>query len=149
KVDRNLASLNINKNGHYFVKVAAVGSTGELASQFSDVASIEYEKKYIPPKPSLPSPQPKLPPDGVSIVSLNGTQDPISFKWESSDADSYQLEIALDEDFQQIAHSVTTQETQIVVTKAFPKGRLYWHLRAQKGSLKSDWSPTFSLEFAK
>lgn len=153
KVERNLASIDLKENGEYYVKVAVLGPTGEIASEFSDMAALKYEKKYEKPvqvaKASLPAPKLKLPPNGVSIVSLNDSQDPISFKWENTDADAYQLEIAADEGFEQIVFSTVTRENQTVVTKPIPKGRLYWHLRAQKGPVKSDWSPTFSFEFAK
>ncbi|HEY8272740.1 MAG TPA: hypothetical protein VIG33_17735 [Pseudobdellovibrionaceae bacterium] len=153
KVDRNLASVELNKNGHYFAKVAVLGASGEIVSDYSDIAGLEYEKNYEKkspsPKVTLPAPQPKLPPNGVSIVSLNESQDPISFKWEATDADAYQLEIASDEKFQQIIHTVVIRENQIVVSKTIPMGRLYWHVRAKKDAYKSDWSPTFSFEFAK
>jgi hypothetical protein len=159
KVDRNLASLDIYENGRYFVKVAVLGANGEPASDFSEVATIEYQKKNLIPsstpipivekKVTIPAPQLKLPPDGVSIVSLNGSQDPISFKWEDTDADAYNLEIAADEGFQQIIHSAVIRENQTVITKAMPKGKVYWRLRSKKGAIKSDWSPSFSFEFAK
>jgi len=168
--ERNLASLNIDQKGRYFVKVAALGIGEELASDYSEVSIIDYEKKNLIPKEkpqptpqptpkptpvpvekkaSLPAPQPKLPPDGVSIVALNGSQDPILFKWENTSADIYHIEIAADAGFQQILHSTDSKENQLVVTRILPKGKLYWHLRAQKSAVRSEWSPTFSFEFAK
>ncbi|MNL29967.1 hypothetical protein D3C87_1516780 [compost metagenome] len=156
KAERNLASVHIEKEGHYFVKVAALGAGEELVSDFSEVSAIEYEKKDFIPKAKIlaarfgiAAPQPKLPPNGVSIVSLSGSQDPILFRWEVADADGYRLEIAADESFQQILHVAVVSENQQVVTKPLPKGKLYWRVRAQKGTLNSDWSQAFSLEFAK
>lgn len=165
KTERNLASLNLDKEGHYFVKVAALGTGEELASDFSEVSTIDYEKKdlvskvksRVAPKrtpqtilaPTIAAPQLKLPPNGVSIVSLTGSQEPILFRWEIADANDYRLEIAADDGFQQVLHSAVVGENQLVVTKPLPKGKLYWRVRAQKGSLNSEWSPTFSLEFSK
>jgi len=100
-----------------------------------------------PPPVSLAAPRLKLPPNGVSLVSLSGTQDPILFRWEAiEDAETYRLEIATDEKFKNVVHSTTSRETQVVVTKLLPKGRNFWRIRAEKGASKSDWSQPFSIE---
>jgi hypothetical protein len=150
KVERNLASLDIDNVGHYFVKVAALGTAGEPVSDFSEPASIEYEMKdLIPASASIPAPRLKLPPNGVSIVSLNGSQDPISFRWEDTGVNSYRLEISADEGFQKILYSTLAKENHITINRPMPRGMLYWRLRSEKGSIKSDWSSTFTFEFAK
>ncbi len=98
-------------------------------------------------KNDFPAPQPKLPPNGVSLVSLNGTQDPVVFKWGVIEtAETYRLEIAGDEGFKEIVYTTSVRENQLVVTTLLPKGRNYWRVRAEKGTSKSAWSPVFTIE---
>lgn len=173
KVDRNTASVSLTEGGNYFVKVAVLGAEGETVSEFSKASTIKFEKKNMipavtkkseptltptpmltpapraaePVKNQLAMPQPKLPPNGVSLVSLNGTQDPILFKWAAVEkAEVYRLEIASDEAFKGTIYTTTSRETQIVVTKLLPRGRSFWRVRAEQGSAKSDWSQAFAIE---
>jgi|GEM_PF-3800141 hypothetical protein len=96
---------------------------------------------------NVAAPLPKLPPNGVSIVSFaGGAQEPIVFKWEVVDADNYRLEIAADDGFQKVLHSAVVSDNQLIVTKSLPKGKLFWRVRAQRGSANSDWSQVFTLE---
>lgn len=92
----------------------------------------------------------KLPPNGVSIVSLSGTQDPISFRWEEiADADSYLLEVAADANFKRIVLTMTAQENQYVVSKKLPTGQLFWRVRAVIGSSQTPWAKAFSFEISR
>lgn len=103
-----------------------------------------------PPPPSIPVPKLQLPPDGVSIVTMNGTQDPISFRWKSAGpADQYRLEISADAKFKNVVHSTVTGDPQLVVVKPLPKGKLFWRVRAEQGTNKSDWSAPYGFEFSK
>jgi hypothetical protein len=177
KVDRNNAKVSLVDGGSYFVKVAALNADGEAVSEFSKISTLKFDKRAPAaaapasastvkaskkaqatpeprvaepppaPKAELATPRLKLPPNGVSLVSLNGTQDPILFKWEAVDkAETYRLEISSDEDFKSITHSTTTRENQVVITKLLPKGRNFWRVRAEQGTSKSDWSQAFSIE---
>lgn len=177
KSDRNSATISLVEGGNYYVKVAAIGADGEQVSEFSKIATLKFDKRApasatptpappapvakkprptpevrvveAPPAPKndLPVPQPKLPPNGVSLVSLNGTQDPIVFKWGATEkAEIYRLEIAGDEGFKEIVYTTSVRENQLVVTKLLPKGRNYWRVRAEKGTSKSDWSQIFTIE---
>lgn len=116
------------------------------ASPQRKVASIEV----VPPpmeKHLLETAKLKLPPDGASIVSLNGTQDPIVFRWtQVPSADQYRLEVAMDAEFNQVIYSMTGRETQIVVDKKMPRGHLFWRVRGIQGSRHSDWSSAFSFD---
>lgn len=174
KVDRNSAQISLTEGGSYFVKVAALGNDGEPVSEYSKVSTLKFDKRApaaatptpakvaakktqatpepraaepAPVKEEIAIPRPKLPPNGVSLVSLNGTQDPILFKWEAVEkAEMYRLEIATDEEFKSITHSTVSRENQVVVTKLLPKGKNYWRVRAEQGTSKSDWSQAFVIE---
>lgn len=171
KTDRNAAQISLVEGGKYFVKVAVLGADGEPVSEYSKVSTLKFDKRApaaaapvakkaqatpeprvpepppAPVKSELATPRPKLPPNGVSLVSLNGTQDPILFKWEAIEkAETYRLEIASDEGFKSITHSTVTRENQVVVTKLLPRGHNYWRVRAEQGTSKSDWSQAFSIE---
>jgi hypothetical protein len=169
KVDENSASVPLVEGGHYYVKVAALGADGEPVSEFSKISTLKFDKRapaaiapakkaQATPEPRMPEPPPapkndlaiprlKLPPNGVSLVSLNGTQDPILFKWESVEkAEIYRLEIASDEGFKEIIYATSVREAQVIVTKLLPKGPSYWRIRAEKGTSKSDWSQAFAIE---
>jgi hypothetical protein len=173
KVDRNSANVPLTEGGNYYVKVAVLGSDGEQVSEFSKVSTLKLDKRApaaatpilaiekkpkptpevrvveAPPAPKndMPAPQPKLPPNGVSLVSLNGTQDPIVFKWGAVEkTEMYRIEIASDEGFKDMVFTTSIRENQLVVTKTLPKGRNYWRVRAEKGASKSDWSPVFTIE---
>jgi len=115
-----------------------------------EVVSAPIAKERKPasvPKNILAMPRPKLPPDGVSLVSLNGTQDPILFKWEAVEgAEKYRLEIAADAGFKNFIHSTVIRENQVVVTQLLPKGHIYWRVRAEQGTNKSSWSSSFSID---
>jgi serine/threonine protein kinase len=95
-------------------------------------------------------PKLKLPPNGVSIVSLNGVQSPISFKWGIIDAaDSYRIEISTNEQFSQVILSTVVRENQLLLTQPLPLGKLFWRLRAEKSGAKSDWTAPYSFEMTK
>ncbi|WP_413288915.1 hypothetical protein [Bdellovibrio sp. HCB337] len=107
----------------------------------------EPRKPAAVPKNVLAMPRPKLPPDGVSLVSLSGTQEPILFKWEGVEGASlYRLELAADKDFKNFIHGTVSRENQVMVDKLLPKGQIYWRVRAEKEDSKSDWSQVYSIE---
>jgi hypothetical protein len=111
------------------------------------VPKAKERKPAAIPKNDLAIPKPKLPPDGVSLVSLNGTQDPILFKWEAVEgAEKYRLEIASDAGFKNFIHTTSIRENQVVVSQLLPKGHIYWRVRAEQGSSKSNWSSAFSID---
>ncbi|WP_413289918.1 hypothetical protein [Bdellovibrio sp. HCB337] len=166
-VMRAMAKLPLDSTGLYFVKVAALDSSGERVGDFSDITELRVEKAgrlakseknrkiedellsvaNLEKEPDMSAPVVKLPPNGVSIVPLNGQLMPISFKWQSVNlAKSYRLEIAKDNEFSQPLYSQVTDQSQIVINKSMPRGRLYWRLRAERGGEKSDWSETFYFE---
>jgi len=191
KVDDNAGTVSLVEGGTYFLKVAALGPDGDMVSEFSNVATLNFEKENKIPAPKekkkvkasksvaakerdeepeeeapappakkarapaaviekaniLPIPKPKFPLNGISIVSLSGAQDPISFKWEAvPTAELYRLEIASDGAFKHVIHSAASHENQTVVMKAMPKGKLYWRIRAELGTDKSAWSQVFYFE---
>jgi hypothetical protein len=97
----------------------------------------------------VPGPKLKLPPDRVSIVSLNGAQDPILFRWESRGDDAiYRLQLASDVGFRHIALNVLVRQNQYVVTKKLPLGRIFWRVRSDDGT-KSNWSAISTFEISK
>ncbi len=155
KVDRSTASLALEGPGSYFVKVAPLASTGESAGDFSTPAKLTIQG-FQAPAPEvkkemvLAVPQAKLPPNGVSIVSLSGGQDPISFRWEEIDAaEFYRLEISANEKFTPTLFATAVAENQYVLTANLPKGKVFWRVRAENGNVKSAWSPVFSFDISK
>jgi hypothetical protein len=99
------------------------------------------------PVETLKIPKLKLPPDGVSIVLLNGILSPISFKWENiPNADSYHFEISKDAKFTKIIESQDSKNNQLTISRSFPAGKFYWRLRSEKGPAKSKWSDTYTFE---
>jgi serine/threonine-protein kinase len=97
----------------------------------------------------IPGPKLKLPPDRVSIVSLNGAQDPILFRWESRGDDAiYRLQLASDVGFRHIVLNVLVRQNQYVVTKTLPLGRIFWRVRSDDGT-KSNWSAISTFEISK
>lgn len=103
-----------------------------------------------PAKLQLEIPKLKLPPNGVSIVSMDGIQNPISFKWEEVQGiEYYRLEVSAAANFTEILHSEVIKGNQAAVVKTWPSGRLYWRLRSEKGGDKSDWSSVYTFEISK
>lgn len=87
----------------------------------------------------------KMPPNGVSIVALNGTQDPISFRWEAKDGGSYRLQISTNANFSKLEANITTTEIPYLYSKKLPEGSIFWRVR-KEGGTPSQWSSTYTLE---
>ncbi len=122
------------------------------SSVAAKIATVESPVQRKPvsiaaPIENLKVPNLKLPPNGVSIVLLNGILSPISFKWESiTNVDSYHLEISKDPKFSKVIESQESKNNQLTISRSFPAGKFYWRLRSEKGSAKSKWSATYSFE---
>jgi serine/threonine protein kinase len=125
-------------------------SVKPLAPPKAAVAEPQIQRKPVSiptPIENLKIPKLKLPPNGVSIVLLNGILSPISFKWESiTDADSYHFEISKDAQFTKIIESQDSKNNQLTISKSFSAGKFYWRLRSEKGTAKSKWSETYTFE---
>jgi serine/threonine protein kinase len=94
---------------------------------------------------SLEVPKIKLPPRGVSVVSMGDTASPIVFSWSKvNEATSYKIEIAADDNFSKILHQTTSSDIKVVITTPLPKGRIFWRMRAENKNGKSEWtSPNY------
>jgi serine/threonine protein kinase len=123
---------------------------GEVPYVPSPPAPIAPPPQAAEPLPTLQTPKLKLPPNGVSIVSLNGAQDPISFRWDTvNSAEVYRLQVAADAKFRKQLFTTTTQDNQFVVTKKMPKGQIFWRVRAEQSGGNSNWSKVYSFEISK
>lgn len=145
KSEKPAMEIELKEGGTLYVKVAALGPGGESGGSFSKVAVLKVEVES-----ELPAPVLKLPPDGSAIVSFNGQQAPLSFKWdEVGAAENYRIEISMTPDFKKPIYSEVVEFPQTVLNKKFPKVRLYWRVRAEQGKAKSSWSEVYSFEHAK
>lgn len=137
--------LPIESSGTYYVKVAVIDNDGASAGDFSSESELRVEKDKV----MLEGPIAKLPFNGISIVSFNGQQDPIAFRWQGVvSAAAYRLEISEDDAFKHVTLSQVTPETQVIINKHLPRGRFYWRVRAELGVDKSEWSEVFNFEIS-
>ncbi len=136
----------LKKSEPVSVDLAPTKSQPEMPRR--SVSSVSPEIQV--PLRNLPIPDLKLPPDGASIVALNGSQSPILFKWSPIKlAGSYRLEISTNQKFEPVILSTVSQENQLLLTQFLPKGKLYWRLRTEKQSEISSWSKSFSFDVEK
>jgi serine/threonine protein kinase len=119
--------------------------TDEFLPETREVEAPAPAARALPDGPAL-----KLPPDGVSIVSLSGNVEPISFRWGTlNGADSYHLQVAADANFRLVQFNKVLRDTQFVLTKKMPRGRFFWRVRTEGRDGNSAWSGVYSFEIAK
>lgn len=89
----------------------------------------------------IPDPQLLEPEDGAEDVTLQP-----EFTWESDFGDNYEIQIASDEDFDDIvAEVVDLTETSYTPDEKLEEDTTYWwQIRAEENGHYSDWSDAFS-----
>lgn len=142
KVDKATVKFPILNDGTYYLRVAAVDESGNLVGAYSETSAVSIHRQL-----GIATPKPKLPPNGISIVSLGSNVDPIVFRWDKvAAAEAYSIEISSDKAFKQIVHSANLSEAQLIVSQELPKGRLFWRVRSERGEQKSAWSAPYFFE---
>lgn len=136
KVNRNVASLKITQPGTYFARVSVLDEKGKQQSSFSKVGKFQIGKLALLSIPKIITPL-----IGTEIEKVRGAPAIIRFTWSKvKGAQNYQLQFSLDSEFSNVFHSERSTISSFTLNKKFPKGRIYWRLRAENPTGTSPWT---------
>lgn len=129
--------VTIQKPGQYYVRVKGVSETGEAMTRYSDTALLNYKLRIPLKTPVLVEPL-----DQMSLFFQKNSSPFLWLEWEPVRAAlSYNVEIALDPNFNQKLLSITTKSRRYLVKEKLPQGVLYWRIQATgEADEYSNWS---------
>ncbi|MGZ3722871.1 MAG: hypothetical protein ACXVA9_08085, partial [Bdellovibrionales bacterium] len=135
------AHLKISEAGTYFFKIAALDTSENEVSAFSNPAKLIVVNAVHMQAPTLMSPPPdaNFPAGGGAMMFL--------LLWSKVEtAESYDMEIANAADFKHILVKKEIKTNRLTLKQNLPKGQIYWRIRAKGKGAESPWSPTSRFE---
>ena len=140
--------FDLPREGTYHFKVAALDSSGQVASLYSNPSRVDLTLKQLKVQPiKLAVPSIQTPSDGTTIASSGNTRSPIVFIWTKVDqASQYKIQYSLSKDFSSIFYEKALNNDQFLLERDFPAGTIFWRVRAEKGSTNSSWTTPHSFE---
>ena len=129
----------LNEETQYWWRVRGVNFIGE--SDWSDVRSFttEEEEDPVPPPPEPPE-EPSSPEDGAEDVPV----ETILSWFAVADADSYRVQIALDDGFTDLfLNEAGITDTTLAVTGLAHLTTYHWRVRAYSEGVEGEWSGTW------
>jgi hypothetical protein len=123
--------------GDYYWRVRATTAKGRPTSRFSVPGQLKYNLK-VP----LATPEMIEPFDEMTLFFQKKMSPYIWFEWKTvRQATRYNLEIALDPQFNQKVVSVTSKSRRYLLKEPLPQATLYWRIQAQGDDDRiSHWS---------
>ncbi len=136
------AKITIPEPGKYFVRVRGLGEDNQPLTRFSNTEMIEYTFK-VP----LKTPEILEPFDEVSLFFQKSSEPFIWLEWKPvKQALSYNIELALDPNFQRKILTTSTTKRRYLIKNKLPQGLLYWRIQAVgEGSFISNWTEPRSM----
>jgi hypothetical protein len=135
---RGPAAINVRNPGEYHVRVFAANEAGDIISPASNIERFHYDLKYPLDTPQL------IRPFSETTVFLQKEDNPyLWLDWKLiPEAEVYQVQVATDQDFQNLIWNEKMDKNRLLLEKRIPQGAYFWRVRAlaDQGESDSDWS---------
>ncbi|MCB0415575.1 MAG: serine/threonine protein kinase [Bdellovibrionales bacterium] len=145
KLKETFDTLTLNSEKSYYIKVAAIDTTGRKASRFSDVETIKIERDLASTGPSILGPE-----IGMKYKSKGNNNNFLLFKWsEVPNVKKYVIQFSLDPNFQNPIYEREMLIPKYILKRDLPEGIVYWRVRGLSGDASTRWSRPHNIIFEK
>lgn len=128
--DLQLATSNLKYFSEYWFKVRAKDPSGSYGDW-------SFVRKF---KTNINSPLLVLPENLSNLIEYN-----YSFDWmDVNNADNYIIQIATDDEFENIYIESSTSNSSIAITNLSPFTNYFWKVKAENNGIGSNWSEIFT-----
>ena len=133
KIDQRELVINGEHPGHYEYIMRGLDSEEKPVTKKSSLVKVDVRQP-------LQMPIAESPIHSALVVTDNGNQsDFVTLKWQSVEADRYQLQIADSPDFHD-AKNIKLKDSMYVLKFDKSKSKVYWRVRALRDRDASAWS---------
>ena len=131
KTVANNFEFTVSKNGLYFWRVRALGSTGVEISAYSPIRSVEIIQTQRGPA-SVNGLAGLFPLNRTMVFVGHGTMN-LPFQWLNPKASDRmtQVEISTDPTFKTILAAAASKSQKVLIQKNLPEGKLFWRVRSE------------------